>query len=37
MGNGGLREYSLSWNDKSECGRKTAEMHVSQPMHIDVC
>jgi hypothetical protein len=37
MGFGGLRERSLSWNDKVNAGEKTAEMHVSQPMNIGVC
>jgi len=37
MGIGGLREHSLSWNDKVNAGAKTAGMHVSQPMNIGVC
>jgi len=37
MGIGGLREHSLSPKRQSECGRKTAEMHVSQPMRIGGC
>jgi len=37
MGIGGLREHSLSWNDKANAGAKPAGMHVSQPMHIGGC
>jgi hypothetical protein len=32
-----LREHSPLVKRQSECGSKTAGMHVSQPMNIGVC